>query len=114
MIIDQKLLASAQQIAERVRSQVGVVDVEQLLEFGRAEIKKPGSLTRKVQFSTDTTINVGQYGVVIDNIRRDYGSTEDAIFSLDEYFPERTSNIFFTNTTCASYPIISTKEYVVA
>ncbi|MCE3267816.1 MAG: hypothetical protein K0R49_68 [Burkholderiales bacterium] len=93
MNIDQKLLNTAQNIAEKVRSQVGALDVGHLLEFGRTEIKKSGSLTKKVQFSTDNTINVGQYGVVIDNIRRDYGSTEDATFSLDEYFPERFRNM---------------------
>ncbi len=93
MTVDQKLLTTAQKIADKVRSQVGIVDIGQLLEFGKAEIKKTGSLTKKVQFSTDSTISVGQYGVVIDNIRRDYGSTEDSTFSLDEYFPERFSNM---------------------
>lgn len=93
MSIDQSLLTAAQKIAEKVRSQVGMVDVGHLLEFGRAEIKTPGNLTKKIQFSTDNTINVGQYGVVIDNIRRDYGSSEATTFSLDEYFPERFSNM---------------------
>ncbi|MDQ5921964.1 MAG: hypothetical protein QG673_2023 [Pseudomonadota bacterium] len=93
MTIDQKLLLTAQKIAEKVRSQIGTVDVEQLLQFGRAKIETAGSLTRKVQFSTDSTISVGQYGVVIDNIRRDYGSTEDSTFSLDEYFPEKNSKM---------------------
>lgn len=91
--INRVLLTKARKIAEIARSQLGEVDMNGLLKFGKAEIKTKGALTKKVQFSQDGSINVGSYGVVIDGIRRDFGSTESSTFSLDRYFPETTSDM---------------------
>ena len=46
----------------------------------------------KLKYAQNGVITVDSYNTLIDDVRRDYGSTEIATFSLDEYFPEKRVN----------------------
>lgn len=64
--------------AEKFSALVGKFDGQELLKFGKANVKAKG----KLQFTTDNTITVGQMGIVIDQIIRDAGSDTDEDFAL--------------------------------
>lgn len=46
----------------------------------------------KRQFATNGTIVVDSFNYLIDNVRREYGSTEVATCAMDKYFPEKQVN----------------------
>lgn len=46
----------------------------------------------RYQFASGGNFNVNSFNILIDSVRREYGSTEVATFSLDEYAPEMMVN----------------------
>lgn len=94
---DKHLLTMAAEMSETVSSftNSAFTNIDNFRKFAKeGKLELSGNLpeSTKRKFAQNGVITVGGFNTLIQNVRREYGSSEIATFSLDEYFPEMREN----------------------